>query len=142
MITASVLDYLGKFEGGIVTSISLMYNDNFYNAIFYYTENKMIINIDDNLKQQIGEIEETEHYVSLMQSIINMVAPYETIIDELKDIEDYYNSIFQSEDSEKNDDDFDEEDVYEEDEDDEFEDETDDNTQNDSYEKDGESSQI
>ena len=85
MITASVLDYLGKYEGGILVSIGLMYENQFYEAIFYYTENKMIITIDDSLKNIIGDIETTEHYILLMESIINMVEPHEKILKDLKD---------------------------------------------------------
>jgi hypothetical protein len=84
-ITASILDYLGKFEGGILVSIGLMYENKFYYAIFYYTSDKMIINIDDNLKNEIGEIELTDDYIPLMESIIKMVEPYENIINDLSD---------------------------------------------------------
>ena len=84
-VTASILDYLGKYEGGILVSIGLMYENKFYNAIFYYTSDKMIINIDDNLKNEIGEIELTDDYIPLMESIIKMVEPYENIINDLSD---------------------------------------------------------
>ena len=53
MITASILDYLGKFEGGILVSVGLMYEVNFYNVIFYYTSDKMIITTDDNFKEKV-----------------------------------------------------------------------------------------
>jgi hypothetical protein len=84
-VTASILDYLGKYEGGILVSIGLMYENKFYNAVFYYTSDKMIINIDDNLKNEIGEIELTDDYIPLMESIIKMVEPYENIINDLSD---------------------------------------------------------
>jgi hypothetical protein len=87
MITASILDYLGKFEGGILVSVGLMYEGNFYNGIFYYTTDKMIITVDDNFRESFGNVEELESYLTLMESIINMVEPYESIIDDLKDYE-------------------------------------------------------
>ena len=93
MITASILDYLGKFEGGILVSVGLMYEGNFYNGIFYYTSDKMIITTDDNFKEKVGEIEMLEDYYSLMESIINMVEPYENIIGDLKDYEPDWNSL-------------------------------------------------
>ncbi len=91
-ITASVLDYLGKYEGGILTSIGLMYESKFYNAIFYYTDDKMIITIDEKLMDEIGDIELNEDYVPLMESIINIVDPYESIITELKDYDPNWNN--------------------------------------------------
>jgi hypothetical protein len=93
MITASILDYLGKYEGGILVSVGLMYEGNFYNGIFYYTSDKMIITTDDNFKEKVGEIEMLEDYYSLMESIINMVEPYENIIGDLKDYEPDWNSL-------------------------------------------------
>ena len=93
MITASILDYLGKYESGVLVSIGLMSEGTFYNGIFYYTSDKMIITVDDNFRQRFGEIEESESYLTLMESIINMVEPYEMIIDTLKDYEPDWNSL-------------------------------------------------
>jgi hypothetical protein len=84
-ITASVLDYLGKYEGGILVSVGLVYENTFYNSIFYYTSDKMIINVDDELTEKIGNIETTDDYIPLMESIINMVEPYDKIINQVKD---------------------------------------------------------
>jgi formylmethanofuran:tetrahydromethanopterin formyltransferase len=85
-ITASILDYIGKYEGGILTSVGLMYDGIFYESIFYYTNNKMIITIDNTLKEKIGDIELHEDYIPLMESIINKVDPYENIVETLKEI--------------------------------------------------------
>ena len=92
-ITASVLDYMGKYEGGILTSIGLMYQQKFYNAIFYYTSDKMIITVDESLSNEIGNIEEIDDYIPLMESIIHMVEPYEKIINELKDYETSWDNV-------------------------------------------------
>lgn len=93
MITASILDYLGKFEGGILVSIGLMAEGNFYNGIFYYTIDKMILTVDDNFREKWGEIQLLDGYVPLMESIINMVEHYENIIDDLKDYEPDWDSL-------------------------------------------------
>lgn len=86
-ITASVLDYLGKYEGGILVSINLLYKENCYDAIFYYTIDKMIITINDKLYQLIGDIELRDDYLTLMKSIILSVEPYEEIIDTINEYE-------------------------------------------------------
>lgn len=93
MITASILDYLGKYEGGILVSVGLMCEGNFYNGIFFYTSDKMIITVDDLFRQSHGEIELNESYLPLMESLINMVEPYENIIGDLKDYEPDWNSL-------------------------------------------------
>lgn len=86
-ITASILDYLGKYEGGILVSVNLLYKGNCYDAIFYYTIDKMIITINDNLHNLIGDIELRDDYLTLMKSIILSVEPYEEIIDTINEYE-------------------------------------------------------
>jgi hypothetical protein len=86
-ITASILDYLGKYEGGILVSVGLMYNQKFYNSIFYYTSNRMIINVEEKMTQDMKyEIEEHKDYLLLLKSIISMCDPHENLINQLEEI--------------------------------------------------------
>ena len=84
-MTASILNYIGKYEGGILVSVCLEHDNKYYDGIFYYTSNQMIITTDDSLKEIIGDIELTDDYLPLMESIIRMVSPYEEIIGKLPD---------------------------------------------------------
>lgn len=81
----SILDYLGKYENGVLVSIGITYQDKFYESIFYYTEDKMIITIDEPLREIIGDIEFRPDYVEFMESLINMVEPYQSVINDLKE---------------------------------------------------------
>lgn len=86
MISASIIDYLGKYENGIIVSLSLLLENTYHNAIFYYTSDKMIITVDDSLNDMLNnDIQNTDHYIPLMESIINMVQPYDEIINDIKD---------------------------------------------------------
>lgn len=86
MISASIIDYLGKYENGIIVSLSLLLENTYHNAIFYYTSDKMIITVDDSLNDILNnDIQNTDHYIPLMESIINMVQPYDEIINDIKD---------------------------------------------------------
>ena len=76
----SLIEYIGTYESGILASIGLMYEGKFYNSIFYYTDSQMILTIDEDLESVIGKIEEHDNYLDLMESIINLVDPYEEII--------------------------------------------------------------
>lgn len=84
---ASIIDYLGKYEGGILVNINLMFNEEYFDAIFYYTSDKMIITVEDSFIEKWGPIEMNNEYLGLMESIINMVESYESIIDQLNDYE-------------------------------------------------------
>ena len=86
-ITASIIDYLGKYEGGILVSVGLMYNQKFYNSVFYYTADQMIINVEESMIKDMGhEIEEYKDYLSLLKSIIEQCELYENVINQLEDI--------------------------------------------------------
>jgi hypothetical protein len=86
-IKASIIDYIGKYEDGILVSVGLMYDKNFFDSIFYYTNDQMIINVDEKMIENLGcYIEEHPYYQDLMIDIINKVEPYEKIIDQLDEI--------------------------------------------------------
>jgi hypothetical protein len=86
-IKPSIIDYLGKFEGGIFVKVGLSWQNDFYDAMFYYTEDKMILTVDDPMLEKMGKfIEEHPEYLELMKSIISMVEPYEKVFDKLDDI--------------------------------------------------------
>jgi hypothetical protein len=89
-ITASIIDYLGKYEGGILVSVGLMYKEEFFNSIFYYTGEQMIINVEDKMIEKMGHfIEEHTEYYTLMEDIINKVEPYDLVINQLQEINTY-----------------------------------------------------
>ena len=91
-ITASILDYLGKYENGILVSVGLMYKEKFYNSIFYYTENQMIINVEEKMTQDMGyEIEQHKDYLQLLKSIIEKCEPFEEVIEQLDEIKTHDN---------------------------------------------------
>jgi hypothetical protein len=82
---ASIIDYLGKYEGGILVNINLMFNEEYFDGIFYYTSDKMIITVEDSFIEKWGPIEMTNEYLGFMESIINMVEPYDSVITQLDD---------------------------------------------------------
>ena len=83
----SILDYMGKYENGILVSIGLSYNQKFYNGIFYYTKDQMIICVDEKLEKDINcHIEEHNEYLDLLKMLINKVEPFENIYEKLNNI--------------------------------------------------------
>lgn len=84
---ASVIDYIGKYEGGILVSIGIMYESEYYDAMFYYTADQMIINVDEKLENKLGyKIEEYPKYYELLESLIKSVDSYDIVIDKLEEI--------------------------------------------------------
>lgn len=84
---ASIIDYIGKYEGGILVSVGLMYESEYYDAIFYYTADQMIINVDEKLETKLGySIEQYDRYYEVLESIIKNVDPYELVYDKLEEV--------------------------------------------------------
>lgn len=85
---ASILEYLGKWEGGILVLLSIEYLGEFFEGIFYYTSDKMIINVEEKLTLLLeGPIELWHGYIPFMDLVINLVEPYELIINDLDEID-------------------------------------------------------
>ena len=86
-ITASIIDYIGKYETGVLVSVGLMYEGQFYGGILFYTDNQMNINVEDSLTEKLGyPIEEHEEYLDILKYLIENVSPHEKIINQLEEI--------------------------------------------------------
>jgi hypothetical protein len=86
-ITASIIDYLGKYEIGVLVSVGLMYEGQFYGGSLFYTDTQMNINVEDSLTEKLGhQIEEHEEYLAILKYLIENVSPYEKIINQLEEI--------------------------------------------------------
>lgn len=86
-ITVSVLDYIGRFEIGVLVSCGIMYESQFYGGILFYTENQMNINVEDALTQKLGHpIEEDPEYLEILRILISKVEPFEKVFPNLPDI--------------------------------------------------------
>lgn len=85
-IKVDVLDYLGKHEDGVITLISLGYEDKYYEATFFYTDSMVALTPDDKLEERLEcNIEDWEGYNELMINILKKVVPFEQIINTVDD---------------------------------------------------------
>ncbi len=83
-----IIEYLGKYEDGVIALISLKYEDSYYDATFFYKDEYVALTIDEDLESIIGVVEEWEGYNDLVINIMNKVIPYDEIINRLDEIED------------------------------------------------------
>ena len=79
---ASILDYLGKYENGIMARVSIVIDDKYFEGIFYYTDTYLVLTVEKELEENIFHcpIEEWENYEPLMQYLINRVVPWSEMI--------------------------------------------------------------
>lgn len=91
-IEFEILDYMGKFEGGILTLIDLKYNDIHYNGTFFYTEDTVALTVDETLEKELKcDIEDYVGYVELVYKILERVVPHSELINNIDkvDLTDY-----------------------------------------------------
>ena len=86
-MTFDIIEYLGKFEDGVLVLISLNYEDNYYDTTFYYKDNFVTLTIDDDLEQIIGQVELWSGYNNLVLDIMKKVIPSDEILGRLDEID-------------------------------------------------------
>ena len=86
-MTFDIIEYLGKFEDGVLVLISLKYEDNYYDTTFYYKDNFVTLTIDDDLEQIIGQVELWSGYNNLVLDIMKKVIPSDEILGRLDEID-------------------------------------------------------
>ena len=83
-MTVDIIDYLGKFDDGILVLISLGYEDNYYEATFYYQKQMLALTPDTTLEEKLGcYIEDWEGYQKLMFEILEKVVPFDEMINRI-----------------------------------------------------------
>lgn len=82
-----IIEYLGKFEDGVLVLISLNYENEYYDAAFFYKEDFVTLTINEDLEELIGEIEKYPLYNNLVIEIMKQVVPYKEMINRLDEID-------------------------------------------------------
>lgn len=91
-----ILDYLGKINGGVLVLISLLYEDEYYEGSFFYTEDMLAITPDEKLEEKLeSKIEDWEGYEALMLELLKKVVPYKEMYSRVDDFDPnkYINTI-------------------------------------------------
>jgi hypothetical protein len=84
----SILDYLGKIEQGVLVLISIVHQEEYYEATFFYTAEQMVLTISEDLESKLGyPISHDPEYNKLMGEIIKRVIPYEEIYNRIDDVD-------------------------------------------------------
>lgn len=83
----SVLEYLGKVADGVLVLLSVIYEEEYFEATFFYNQTVDILTISEELENKIGAtIQSHPDYHQIMNYIKSKVAPFDeiyTIIDDI-----------------------------------------------------------
>lgn len=87
-IKVSILDYLGKIDNSILVLISFVYKGKYHEGIFVYTDEKILLTIDDSLEEAIGcRIEDYKEYTDILRFILKNVVPWSEMITRIDDVD-------------------------------------------------------
>lgn len=84
-MTIDVLDYLGKHEDGIIVSITIGVDGEFYDGHFYYKElenSELFVAVScEQFQEKLNcEIEDWDKYDELIVEIVKKVVPFKEMI--------------------------------------------------------------
>lgn len=80
----TIKDYIGNMEGGVTSVLAIIYDDKFYEGIYWYTNEVQVITFPEELEAEMGgKIENFEHFNKIQKHLRDSEAKYETIINNL-----------------------------------------------------------
>jgi len=83
----SVIDYLGKFQNGVLVLIAITLDSQYFDATFFYTKEEIVLTISDEMEEVVGNIKEHPNYKDLLLIILKKVLPYHDIADRIDDVD-------------------------------------------------------
>lgn len=83
----SVIEYLGKVEDGILVLLSIIYENKYYEATFFYNEKDILLTINAELEDSVGDIKNHPQYQDLLRDIMKKVVPFSEMIDKIDSVD-------------------------------------------------------
>jgi hypothetical protein len=91
-INADIIDYMGKYNNGVLVLISLSLENKFYEGTIFYSDDNIVLTVDEKIENILEtKIEYWDGYKELLESILKKLIPYQEISSRLDDVnfEDY-----------------------------------------------------
>lgn len=79
----SILEYLGKVDGGVLTLISIVYESKYYESTFFYNQTDILLTISEDLELEVGDIKRHPLYKDLLKDILRKVVPFDQMYDSI-----------------------------------------------------------
>ena len=87
-VKTDIVDYMGKYETGILVLINVSVDDKFYEGTLFYSDKDIVLTVDNSIEERLGsEIELWDGYKDLLESILSKLIPYEEISKRIDDVD-------------------------------------------------------
>ena len=79
----SIIEYLGKVDGGILVLIGILHNEVYYEATFFYNESDILLTISEEMELVTGPINQHINYKDILSDILKRIVPYSDMHDKI-----------------------------------------------------------
>lgn len=86
-IKADIVDYMGKYENGVLVLLSINCDGSFSEGTVFYTEDNLVLTVDQSIEDKLGPIEEWSGYKDLLESIFKKLIPCSEISTRIDDLD-------------------------------------------------------
>lgn len=87
-VKTDIVDYMGRYETGVIVLINIGLDDKFYEGTIFYSDKDIVLTVDDSIEEKLGtQIELWDGYKDLLQSILDKLIPYEEISKRIDDVD-------------------------------------------------------
>ena len=87
-IKADIIDYMGKYSGGVIVLLSIECGGSFTEGTIYYSDKDIILTVDESVEDSIGgTVYDWPGYRALLESILSKLVPYEEISGRIDDVD-------------------------------------------------------
>lgn len=83
----SIIEYLGKVEGGVLVLLGVMYNKKYYESTFFYDDKNIILTISDELEIQVGDIKTHPEYLDCLRDILRKIVPFTEMYERIDEVD-------------------------------------------------------
>ncbi len=83
----SILEYLGKVEGGVLVLLAIVYQEEYSEATFFYNQTDILLTISEELEEKVGDITKHPQYTQILKDILKQIVPYEQMYDSIDPVD-------------------------------------------------------
>lgn len=83
----SIIEYLGKVDGGVLVLLGVVYRGEYFEATFFYNENDILLTISEELESITGPIKEHPSYIDILRDIIRKIVPYDEMYNRIDPVD-------------------------------------------------------
>ena len=89
-IKADIVDYMGKYENGVLVLLSINGDGSFSEGTVFYTEDSLVLTVDYTIEEKLnGPIEAWSGYKELLESIFKKLVPCDEIYNRIDEFDLY-----------------------------------------------------